>query len=178
MILYVLAFLIGFLSKYVDAVEEHGFKFLKSFSSFFGTLYGLLIAYTIIRFPVIAPLWLATVVGVFLSGKIDTSGHKLAMVTFILSLVLFWTPEIDFISIALFIVFLTAGILDEVVSDKADEGFVKNIRLNKFLKMRPLLEATAIAVSVILKNPVFFFTIFSYDIGYIIMKKLSGKTRS
>ncbi len=163
-LLPLLSFISGVLTKYVDICEEH--KNRKNlFSYLSGIVYGLTLALIVHLFPVIAPLAVGTVAAMFITKKIDTTGHYLGFGFFIVATLLLGVPYVD---LSLFALFIGVNILEEFVNWFVDKG---KIRFGKsIIEKRPFLELTCLLL--IFTEPLFFVTIFSFDIGYLLVSKI------
>jgi hypothetical protein len=171
MIIYIIQFLIGVFSKLTDAIADDGFKLFKNIEYLFGLIYGLLIAYLIINFAVIRPLLFGTILAVILTKKIDHKAHYLGISIPVVSLFFIYLLKINYL---LLVIFLFAALWDEILNDYFDKKKIKN-KISKILKYRIILETTALIVSIILNQWVFFFAILSFDFGYIMMDRLTNK---
>ncbi len=170
MIIYIIQLLIGIFTKLTDAIVDDGLKLIKNIEYVFGVIYGSLIAYLIINYPVITPLLLGTIIAVILTKKIDHKAHFLGILIVAVSL---FFIDLKF-NYFLLIIFLVAALLDEVLNDYFDKRKIKNT-ISKIFKYRILLETTALLVSIILNQWILFFAILSFDIGYISTSYLTQK---
>lgn len=165
----IIQFLIGIFSKLTDAVVDDRLKIIKNIEYLFGAIYGLLIAYMFVAFPVSRPL-LGVIIGVILTQKIDHKSHMLAIGIVIVSLLFIDWLKVNYV---LLILFLIASVSDEVLNDYFDRKKNKNI-IAKVFSHRILLEVTAFLVSLISKQWVYFFAILSFDVGYVLTTKLTN----
>lgn len=164
--------LTGFLTKLTDLVADEGLEMPRTAEYASGIIYGILIAYVIASCPPLAPLWLAVVISVIVTKKIDSAGHALGMGATLLFIGIWGLPGVD---VTLMLIFLAAGVADEAGNDMADKGRLKG-RKAKFLRKRLLLELTAFLVSVVTWEWVIFFGMIVFDAGYVATGKL-GKHR-
>lgn len=164
MIIYLIQFLIGIFTKLTDAIVDDGFKLVKYIEYILGIIYGSLIAYQIINVPIIRPLLFGTMLAVILTKKIDHKAHYLGILIAGISLFFIDLLKINYL---LLVIFLFAALWDEILNDYFDKKKIKNI-ISKILKYRIVLETTALLVSIILNQWVFFFAILSFDLGYIL----------
>ncbi|RLI97056.1 MAG: hypothetical protein DRO99_03515 [Candidatus Aenigmatarchaeota archaeon] len=172
MIIFVTAFFTGLLSKLVDAAEEHGLGIPAMFSRVSGVAYGVLIAYVISVSPELSGLWIATVIGVIITGKIDTPGHYLGIGSMLFMLPILGIAGID---VPLLAAFTALCVLEEVINDEIlDKGRIKNRAVSGFLGMRPLLEMAAFVVSAAAGQWVIWLGLLSYDVGYVLMERLAA----
>jgi len=168
--IYLIQFLIGIFTKLTDTVVDDGLKIVKNIEYLFAAIYGSLIAYLLISYPVVRPL-LGAVIGLILTLKIDHKSHMLAIAIVIISLFFIDWLKVNYI---LLILFLIASVADEMLNDYFDRKKKKNL-LTKILGYRLLLEITAFSASLILNQWVYFFAILSFDIGYILTTKITNK---
>jgi len=157
-------FSIGILTKFVDLIVDDDLKIARLVPYAAAISYGVLIAYVITNYPLLAPLGFAIVVAVLLTRKIDSKPHIAGVAFVVLFLILSGFPSIDLI---LFAVFLVAGGLDEMLNDFADKGKIKGIPAKIFEK-RVVLEIAAFSVSLFTGYWILFLGMFSYDIGYLL----------
>ncbi len=184
----IIAFVIGFLVKFVDFIEDDlklvkknkiKFDFLKNLSFPLGVLYGLLIAIMTIVWPILLPLAIGTILGEILARKIDVIGHFIGLFIFVIlcafliSLgILNVGLNLSFVAFAL--VFLAASVLDEF-ADKYFEKFSGNSKQKSFFSYRPFLEIIAFLVSLITNQWIIWVTILSFDLAYILSTKILPK---
>jgi hypothetical protein len=166
-----IVFLIGILSKFADLVADEGLKVKKSLAYITGMVYGVLIAYVLVNYPLLAPLGLAIVLAVLLTKKIDRKPHNVGIASMFLFLGILGFPRVDVVLLA---VFLIAGGLDEVGNDLADRGRIKGIA-GRFFEFRMTLEITAFLVSLLTGNCIIFLGMLGYDLGYVLTKKAGKK---
>ncbi|MEE9323396.1 MAG: hypothetical protein V3U72_02515 [Candidatus Aenigmarchaeota archaeon] len=159
-------FSIGVLTKFADLIVDEGLG--KKWMAYAGGIaYGVLIAYVIAGYPLLAPLGLAVILAVLLTKKIDSKPHVLGVASMVLFLAFWGLESLDVILLA---VFLAAGVADEIVSDFADRGRVKGIPA-KILEKRVVLDVTAFFVSFVTGYWIIFLGIFSFDIGYLLVRR-------
>jgi hypothetical protein len=158
----------GFLTKFVD-LEEHGLKVKKVVIYLAGTLYGIAIAYAMKLEPSVAPLVFATVLGVILTGKIDSKGHFLGITSFIIFTIIWGIPETNFLY---FILLSLAAIIEEYVNTwMLDNGKIKIQATRKFMDVRPLLEIAAFSLSFLTGEWHIWHTLFFFDLAYNLTNK-------
>jgi len=180
----ILSFLIGFLVKLVDFIEDDlkSIKknvFLKKISLPLGILYGLLISLVLIIWPLLFPLAVGTILGEVIAKKIDRRAHFIAL--FMLFLVYVFLTlcgalniGLNFYFVTLLFIFFIASLLDEL-ADKYSEKFSSKNILISFFSFRPFLELTAFAVSLFLNEWIIWITIFSFDLAYVLFTKFFPK---
>ncbi|MFH1663984.1 MAG: hypothetical protein ABH986_04220 [archaeon] len=163
------AFFTGLLSKLTDLIEEHGLKLPLIFARISGIIYGFLIAFVVFVSPELSALWVAVVVSLLVLGKINSSGHYLGIASMAVSLVFLGVSEINVFYLLLF---FSVSFAEEIVNDKiVDKNKIKNKLLNEFMKLRPLIELTALIVSFVSGKWIIWLGILAFDFGYILMEK-------
>ena len=167
-----LAFLTGITTKLVDEIEDEGLQLFNHANILFGVLYGILIGYMAVNYPIIAPLWMGVVIGLMLYGKIDGPGHYVGVGVTFIYLLFFGIPELNGI---MMLIFIAACLFDEFISDRADQGRIKNRSMNKIAEVRPFVEITAFIAAAVTSTWIIFFAILLFDAGYIGMTKLAKK---
>lgn len=161
-------FATGFLTKFVDAIVDDGLKVRKAFAYAAGIIYGVLIAYMITAYPLVAPLCIAIVLAVLITKKIDRRPHNIGIAVMFLSLALLGFPKVDPLLLA---IFLISGALDEIGNDLPDKGRFKGTP-RRILRFRIITEMAALLVSLVTGYWIIFLAILSFDIGYLITKKM------
>ncbi len=164
MYLFIAAFFTGFLTKLVDLKYDNKLKINEIFILVAGFVYGFLIAFVISKSWIIAPLWLGIVLGLIFTKKIDAFGHYIGIGSMILFLIILGIPQIN---IFLSIFFTLLCVAEEIINDKIDKIKKKNLIL-KVLKYRPILEITALIVSIITGYWIIFSMLLTYDVAYIL----------
>jgi len=164
-ILSVCALLAGFLTKFVD-MEEHGLKLRKIVFYMAAILYGLLIAYAVKTEPVVVILAFGTIIGLVLTKKIDSRAHMLGITSFVIFMVIWGIPEINLVYLFTLIM---GSLVDEIVNTQIlDKGKIKNFVLRKFIGTRPFMEITAFMLAFFTGLWPLWYTLFFYDLGYIL----------
>jgi len=167
------AFLTGFLSKLTDLIEEHGMKLSLWISRASGVIYGFLIAFVISVSPDLSALWIGNIIGLILTGKIDSLGHYLAMTSMLIGLLILGVAEINFMYLIIFGVIVVA---EELINNKiVDAGKIKNKILNEVMEFRPLLEIAAFLVALYTGKWIIWLGILAFDIGYVLIDKTQKK---
>ena len=165
-----IVFLTGILTKLVDLIEDDGYKLFKFANIILGFIYGLLIGFTIIYFEFIAALWIAVVLSVILSIKIDKPGHVFGIIGILIILFIYGFPEFSYI---LFAIFLIASIFEEIFNSLiVDKGIIKNKILFEFFRLRPILEIVVFVVSLTIGNIFIWLGLLFFDIGYNLTARL------
>ncbi|MGH9752603.1 MAG: hypothetical protein ACREA2_07450 [Blastocatellia bacterium] len=162
------ALMAGFLTKFVD-LEEHGLKIKRLVIYLAGALYGFVIAYAMKLEPSVAPLVLGTILGVILTGKIDSKGHLSGITSFILFTAIWGIPKANFLY--LLILLLTAIVEEFVNTWMLDNGKIKNKTLRAFLEVRPLLEIVAFSLSFLTGLWPIWHMLFFFDLAYNLTNK-------
>jgi len=159
---FLLVFITGILNRIADMVADDGLKLSNNYSYPIGAVYGLLIAYTISIYPVLAPLAIAVLLSCVFTGKIDSEVHYLGIGTFLFFIYIFGLPPVQLL---IFIGFLAAGILDETGNRFADEKRFRGA-LGWFFGLRLTMEVSAFLISLITGEWIFFLAIVFYDLGF------------
>lgn len=167
-LLIILGIAAGVFTKFTDLIIDDGIKTKKYMDYIFGLIYGIVIAYAIITFPVISEIYIAPLIAVLLSGKIDAPAHYIG---FAATFSILFLVGISPLNLGLFGIFVFASILDEIVSDKK----LRNKNIKKFISLRPFLEITAFLVFMVTGEILIWLAILSYDIGYIITNEIGLK---
>jgi len=164
--LFIIAFLVGVLTRYVDLIEDHKAKSFRYANIIFGCVYGLLIIFAVVNFTAIAPLVIGTIIGLFIANKIDRIGHVAGVSIFIILLLFFYFNfEVDIIFVYLVIIFAVVNFIEEKLNNMFDKIKTKKL-FGKILNYRPLLEVATFIISAYTGLWILWFTLFSYDIGY------------
>lgn len=163
------AFATGILVKLVDQIEDKKLK-MKNMSALLGIFYGFLIAYVMIKSPIVANLWMAAVLANIAAGKIDAAGHRFGIFTMLIVLILMGFPQFNFYLIALFLI---TAYFDEHLKNMGDARKIKNKTFAKMASYRVVLELTAFAVSVYTGEWILFASILAFDVGYAMINKLN-----
>ncbi|MEM5871980.1 MAG: hypothetical protein QW051_03850 [Candidatus Aenigmatarchaeota archaeon] len=171
-------FITGFLTKSGDIIgdKKKDGKRQKFFSYVLGFLYGIFIAYIIYLLPILSPLAFGVIIAILITKKIDNSTHVIALASFILFLIYFGFPQTNF---SLILIFLMAALIDEIGNDLVDKGKLKfkNMKtfLNIFFSYRCTLEITSFFISMFLNEWAFFFSLLSFDLGYLSTERVLKK---
>ena len=188
-LLLIISFFTGIFTKLVDLIEDNGLKLFKYDKFIFAVIYGLLIGYVISNYNVVAPLWIGTIFALILTKKIDTKAHVIALISALIFVTFFGLGKIN---ILFLIIFLIAAFLDEILSDFVEEKSIlkkiilkslKNNKINinknikKILELRPLLEISALIISITIWDFSLFIAILFFDIGYNLTNKIGLKIK-
>ncbi|MBN1156450.1 hypothetical protein JXA85_02455 [Candidatus Woesearchaeota archaeon] len=160
----IIALFIGFLTKFADS--EHGKKITKKSLTKIvaGILYGFMMAFVVKTEPLVAPLFIATVIGVTISGKIDAIGHFFGISSFVFFLA---TYGLEKINLLLLLLFLLVATVDELVNTYiVDRKRIKNRLLSNVLAKRPFLEIAAFAFSAVTGAWIVWFSLLFFDVAY------------
>jgi len=169
LILIIFPLLAGLIVKYVDVLEDDRKNSSLSLKITLGMLYGILLFYTVRRFDVIASLWIGTVIGLILTGKIDSPGHYAGVGLFFVLLLLLGFSNVNFL---LLILFALICIIEEILNDYYDKKRIKNRLMSKIISARPLLEITAFIISAATGLWMIWIALLSFDAGYILVANL------
>jgi len=169
--LFIIAFLVGVLTRYVDLIEDHKAKSFRYANIILGFVYGLFILFVVVNFKVVAPLVIGTIIGLFIANKIDRVGHLAGVSVFIILLFFCSNFEIDSLFIYLVIIFAVVNFIEEKLNNMFDKIKTKKL-FGKILNYRPLLEVATFIISAYTGLWILWFTLLSYDIGYILINHL------
>jgi len=155
-------FLTGFLNRIADMVADDGMKLNMNVAYIAGILYGFLIAYTITHYPLLAPLGLAVVLSVLMTGKIDHPVHYLGI-----SSMLFFSAFFGFFrtDMAVLVFFIAAAAIDEIGNGLSDRKRIRGIA-GEFFRLRLTLDAAAFFISLASGSWIIFLSIIAYDLGF------------
>ncbi len=162
-----ISFTVGILSRFSDLIVDDGLKVHRYAGYAASIAYGLLLALLLHFYPTLSPLVMAVAVAVTLSKKLDEMTHAIGIGSFLLFIAIFGLSPVDS---ALFMVFLAAGIIDEIGNDYMDKG-KSGKALRAFFENRLTLEVAAFAVSVSTGNWIIWLSMLSFDIGYNVMAR-------
>ncbi len=157
-----LSLFVGVFTRKVDDHYDKKRKMNKLLLIGLAVAYGAFIALIAEAVPSVVSLVLAVLVGLVASGKIDRYGHQIAVLSFVAVSLIFGFAALRGFNIAMFLVFLVAGVADEVASDRCAKH--KNLGC-MILSYRPLLEITAFLVSLYTGMWEVWLTLLLYDIG-------------
>jgi len=173
MFAYVLCILCGCLVKIADDIADDRRLARHTFYGYMAsTGYGLVGAILLTQSPVLATCVLAVIVAVIIAGKEDHPIHYAGMLTFVLASIALGLKMPYFLPLAALVL---AAYMDELLSDRASLGQIKNKTLRKLLSYRIILDATAILVSLFLSEPAYAFAVVGFDAGYQLMGYLDEK---
>jgi hypothetical protein len=157
-----LSLLVGCFTRIVDDHYDKKRKVNRLLLVCLAVAYGALIALIAEAVPSVISLALAVLVGLVASGKIDNHGHQTALLSFVAVSLIFGFAALSGFNIAMFLVFVAAGVADEVASSRCAK--YKNLGC-RILSHRPLLEITALLVSLYTGMWEVWLTLLLYDIG-------------
>ena len=133
------------------------------FNIIFGILYGTLMFSICYLFPVFTVV-VATVIAMFLCGKIDAPGHYAGVGIFLILYVLIGLADVNPLYL---IIFIAANFAEEYINNElVDKKRVKNKLVRKVLSVRPVLEITVFIVAFYSGLWQMFFGLLAFDIGY------------
>lgn len=163
-----LAFVMGFSIKFSDMVLDHHLKISKP--SFWAFTSGLVAAIAstliLVNHPSLMPLMIGVILAVLLTKKLDSIVYFATVGVVLFFAVFYLSP--GFLS---FWVFFLPAFFDELMSDWADAGRIKNKKLEWFFRQRLLLEIVTLAY-VLLTGQWVFISILLFDTGYITCEKI------
>ena len=169
-IIPLVAFAVGLLVKFID-LEEHGLKLSKVIFYSAAVAAGALTAVDIKLYPVLFNLAFGIVLGLIMTGKIDTKAHTMALFTFLAAVFVWAQPEISYLFL---LVIVAASGADEVVNNRVlDKGRIRNGIARKFLEVRPVVEIAVFCISAFTGIWAMWLTIFSFDVGYVLVSKFA-----
>ena len=183
-ILILVSFFTGISVKIVDLIEDEGLRLFKFDKYLFAIVYGILIGFVISNYDLVASLWIGTIFAMILAKKIDSKTHIIGLIFVVVYLFFF---SIGNINLILLIIFLIIAFIDEIINDLVDNKPIlknpflqfKKIKMNeklkKVLSLRPLLEISALIVSIIINNYSLFYAILFFDMGYQLSNVLLKK---
>src|SRR5271157_6133375 len=132
-----LSLFVGVFTRMVDDHYDKKRKINKLLLICLAVAYGALIALIAEAVPSVISLVFAVLVGLVASGKIDNYSHQIALLSFVAVSLIFGFAALHGFNIAMFLVLLTAGVADEVASNRCAK--YKNLGC-RILSHRPLLE--------------------------------------
>jgi len=173
--LLVLLFLAGVAVKIADQFSD-SFKKENYIGIFFGLIYGVLLGYTMAVNEIVATVFLGVIAGVAVTKKLDSFSHLIGLFVIIFTIIFLgnFQPEI-FIALIFFI----AIFADEKFNDYFDKtkGKIMNKLLKIIAKYRLASHIITIIISLVLVQPLYWFSLLSFDLGYqlvtIAAKKIS-----
>jgi len=169
-ILILLAFLTGVVVKYVDNIEDLKKKKPRWLKISLGALYGVLLFLVVYFYPFMAPLWVGTVLGMLIYGRIDALSHYIGIAVFLFLFLIFIGFQLNNLYLLGF--FALVNMAEEYVNDLLDKGRIKNKKLAKIISLRPLLEITIFIIAAVTGIWMMWFALLSFDIGYILIRGL------
>ena len=170
-LIIILAFLTGLLIKYSDFLEDTKKEKNKNKLIALGLIYGILIFLMVYYFPIVASIWIGTIIGVMIFGKIDSISHNIGVAV---ALTLSIAYSAGFLG-PLLIFFVIINVLEELMNNYFDKHKSKNKTLQKIATARPLLEISAFLVSLITGFWQIWIAIFCFDIAYQLITKYENK---
>jgi len=173
--------------KYADQAFDAG-VFSKKIATFLAVPGALLMGFLMVLDSTSATIFLAVVLGVAVTQKIDTIAFKLAVLILILVPVVFrQVIEIQWVAFGLLVI---AGIGDEYGNDWADrvlngngskkkrKSLIESI-LNKFLLQRPLMKLLIIILTVTaFFHPIYLIAFLTFDASYSLVAWISVHTKT
>lgn len=150
--------------KYIDCVYDEG-VFDKRVAIILGLVCGVLMGYIIGTDAIASSIFLAIIVGVAITRKIDTNPFFLgAILAFAVPLLLTNKIVIDWLPTVLLVL---GGVIDEVGNDMADLGLISSKPLKTFFHYRISMELVMVALVLGgLFGPIYFLAFLLFDLGY------------
>ncbi len=164
--LFLLAFTSGALMKLTDDISEGVLNVNRIIGVILGIAYGAVLALTIRMYTMIIPIYLAILISVIATGKIDSYEHGIATALIVINLILM-EIRIKRTMLIPLIMFMISGVVDEVGNDLSDKGKIKGM-LSLIFRYRLVLETTALLYSIISKDYTQWLFLIGLDLGYII----------
>lgn len=178
LVLLVVSFFTGVSVKIVDMIEDDGLKLFFYANHFFAFVYGLLIGYVIINYDIVNALWIGTIAAMMVTKKIDKFSHFIGILVAGFVVLVYGLSSLN---LTFFGIFLIAAMVDEISSDYIDRLKKKKKKIKGILKVfefRPVLEVTALIVSVIISDFTPFIAIIVFDSGYLFIERFYKKSNS
>lgn len=165
-ILFFAAFFVKLADEFSDFPDKEDYSGIV-----FGIIYGLLLGLAMAANPVFATIGLGMILGMFITKKFDSIAHLIGVTTIILTLMWFGNFEpVIFITA----IYLISGFVDEKLNDFFDSAKNKTKNLFKLVaKYRLTTQLVGIIIAVILAEPLYWFGILVFDIGYHSTGKLT-----
>ena len=167
----ILAFATGLIMKLADQLEDlprYANKFLMLRIAL-GILYGSIMFLMIDQNREIASLWLGLCIGLLLIGKLDCVAHCVGFSTFF---ALSYMYGIAVENHLFFLIFLSMTVIEEKFNDFVDNIDMKNTLLKEIIASRPILEITALLVSIFSGIWSIWLSLLLFDIGYQLSKRI------
>ena len=170
---YFLIFAGGALAKLADAqVDELIFRRFRGAEYAVAMAYGLILGYFLTFDSLFATVALAVLVGVLLAGKIDQKAHQAAVAV---AIIVAFARGIAPIAWLPFVLLLLAAYFDELLSDRADRGEIRN-KLEAFVARHRLsMDFMAVFLALLYQQPDFAISILLFDIGYQAVSMYASK---
>jgi len=173
MFVYLLCILCGCMVKLADDIaDDRRLSRHSMYGYMAGVAYGLVGAIIFTQSPVLATAVLAVIIAVILAGKEDHPIHYAGMLSFVLASIAIGLKTPYFLPLAALVL---AAYIDELLSDRASLGKIKDKALRKLLSYRIILDVTAIAVSILLSEPAYALAVVGFDVGYQLMGYLDSR---
>jgi hypothetical protein len=157
------AFTAGLLVKIVDDLEDNKARINRVVKILLSISYGALIAYLVCIVNILPELWLGIIIGSVIAGKVDSFSHYIGVGSLIVFSLLFGVPTLN---LTLLTIFSILGLLEERVHDY----YSKKKNANILLKIRPVMELSALISSIIISNYLVIGLLLSFDLGYYASK--------
>ncbi|MCR4335133.1 MAG: hypothetical protein NUV57_01200 [archaeon] len=172
--LLVLLFFSGIFVKIADEFSDV-FEKENYFGIVFGTLYGILLGIAISGNFIIATIWVGIILALTLQNKLNSVAHLVGIITIALTIIFINNFELN---LALAMIYFIGSFLDEKLNDFFDFNKAKNSagKVLKFIaKYRLITELFAIVLAIVFAEPLYWFGVLSFDIGYQLVTMVSEK---
>tara|TARA_Y100000310_G_scaffold319675_1_gene375234 strand:+ start:654 stop:1187 length:534 start_codon:yes stop_codon:yes gene_type:complete len=172
--LLVLLFFAGVIVKIADEFSDASEK--ENYTGIiFGLIYGLLLGIAMASNIVIATIWAGIIFALILKNKFDSITHLTGLITIALTIIFINNFEL---SLGFAIIYFFGSLLDEKLNDFFDFNNAKNFgkKALKFIAQHRLVtEIFGIVIAIVLAEPLYWFGVLSFDIGYQLVTKISDK---
>lgn len=150
--------------KYIDCVYDEG-VFDRRVAVLLGLLCGVLMGYMIGSDAKASAIFLAVIVGVAITRKIDTNPFFLgAILAFAVPLFLTKNIMIDWLPTAALVF---GGVVDEIGNNRADLGLINSRVVKTFFHYRISMEIVMVALVLVgLFVPIYFLAFLLFDLSY------------
>jgi len=150
--------------KYIDCVYDEG-VFDKRIAIFLGLVCGVLMGYIIGSDAKASSIFLAVILGVAITRKIDTNPFFLgAILAFAVPLFLTRNIMIDWLPTAALVF---GGVVDEIGNNRADLGLINSRILKTFFHYRISMEVVMVLLVLSsLFQPIYFLAFLLFDLSY------------
>lgn len=171
-LLFFTGFFVKLADEFCDQPKQEDYR-----GVFFGIVYGLLLGYVMTINSVFATVGLGIILGAIITSKFDSITHSIALVTVILTIL---SINIFQPIILVSLIYLTLCFLDEKTNDYFDLNKNRK-KISKLFeltaKFRLFSHAGAIIIAVVLQEPLYWFSLLAFDLGYMLVTKISERLK-